>query len=157
MGEKGFSITDLLSDSVTEKSAISAGRLEQETRELKVEAEEYQKEDRKETGYAKEKKAYLTDLDNRITYPLERAENIIGCQDDCDIVIIEASERHTVSRKHAKITRKDGKFYLTDTSSNGTFIERGGEYLRLPRGEMVEIGDGEDIKFVNRHFRFAVN
>jgi len=63
----------------------------------------------------------------------------LGRQDQCDIVV----QRELVSRRHAKIVTRRGKFVLTDESTNGTFLvtETGTEtYLR--REEIYLYGHG---------------
>ena len=49
-----------------------------------------------------------------------------------------------VSRLHARITWRAGKFYLEDVSSFGTWVKfSGGETVALRRQECVLLGDGE--------------
>ena len=64
----------------------------------------------------------LTSNDHRVekTGGIFRIENtaLIGRHPDCDIVILEPG----VSRKHARIYRKDEQLFLTDeNSTNGTY------------------------------------
>ncbi len=63
---------------------------------------------------------------------------LIGREDQCDITINDSS----VSRKHASVERKDGRFILQDLkSTNGTLIN--GESIDvyvLSHGDKIRIG-----------------
>lgn len=63
---------------------------------------------------------YVTTTDGRISsYPLLRQETTIGRSKDNDLVLLD----HTVSRKHAKITKTDQGHLLLDLGSfNGTVV-----------------------------------
>jgi adenylate cyclase len=63
---------------------------------------------------------YVTTTDGRISsYPLLRQETTIGRSKDNDLVLLD----HTVSRKHAKITKTDQGHLLLDLGSfNGTVL-----------------------------------
>lgn len=67
-----------------------------------------------------------------------------------DAVIMES----TISRVHAKITREDGEFYITDMgSTNGTFINA---VIIQPHTKMkVQIGDV--LRFANLAYTFGVS
>jgi hypothetical protein len=57
-----------------------------------------------------------------------------------DVVMIDGP---TVSRLHAKIERRGGKFVLVDRSSNGTYVTLGDRpEIHLRREELVLHGDG---------------
>ncbi|MBN1509496.1 MAG: FHA domain-containing protein [Sedimentisphaerales bacterium] len=57
---------------------------------------------------------------------------IIGKDDRCDVVI---DDDEFVSRRHSRLSRSDGTFYLEDLgSSNGTL-------LRIRRSIILEAGD----------------
>jgi len=68
----------------------------------------------------------------------KQAGGLIGRGEDCDWVIPD-SNRH-VSNHHAVVSFRDGAFFLTDTSSNGTLASENG--ARLPKGEPQRIEQG---------------
>lgn len=48
-----------------------------------------------------------------------------------------------VSRFHAEISLRNGKFYVRDRSANGTFVQlAGGEIVKLLHDEMILLGNG---------------
>ncbi|WP_426142411.1 type VI secretion system-associated FHA domain protein TagH [Pseudomonas sp. DWP3-1-2] len=58
----------------------------------------------------------------------KQAGGVIGRGKNCEWVIVD-SERYT-SGTHAQVTFRDGDFYLTDLSTNGTLIAGNGQTLR---------------------------
>ena len=59
-----------------------------------------------------------------------------------------------VSRRHARITMNDGKYYVEDLgSTNGTFINRG---KRLPPGTRQQLNDGDEIIVGKTFLRFQL-
>lgn len=57
-----------------------------------------------------------------------------------------------VSRRHARITMLDGKYFVEDLgSTNGTFVNRG---KRLPAGERQPLKDGDEIIVGKTFLRF---
>lgn len=57
-----------------------------------------------------------------------------------------------VSRRHARITMQDGKYYLEDLgSTNGSFVNRG---KRLPVGTRQLLNDGDEIIVGKTFLRF---
>jgi len=50
-----------------------------------------------------------------------------------------------ISRQHCTITREEGEFHITDTSSNGTLLNKKligrGNHLPLRNGDIIELGD----------------
>ena len=59
-----------------------------------------------------------------------------------------------VSRRHARITMNDGKYYLEDLgSTNGTFVNRG---KRLPPGTRQQLNDGDEIIVGKTFLRFQL-
>lgn len=77
----------------------------------------------------------------------KQSGGVIGRGDDCDWVIPDR-KRH-LSSHHARISYRDGAFYLTDTSSNGIQVSdsgarlRKGEALRIEHGRLYILGDFE--------------
>lgn len=69
----------------------------------------------------------------------KQAGGIIGRGEDCDWVIPD--RKRIVSNRHAEVSYRDGAFYITDTSSNGTQLKESG--ANLPRGNPVRIEHGE--------------
>jgi serine phosphatase RsbU (regulator of sigma subunit)/pSer/pThr/pTyr-binding forkhead associated (FHA) protein len=77
-------------------------------------------------------------IDQRIN--LDEDEVVIGRHPDCSIVIDDPS----VSRRHARITEKNGKYLLEDLRSrNGTYLNRRmiQQSTRLLRGDQIGICD----------------
>lgn len=59
-----------------------------------------------------------------------------------------------VSRRHARITMSDGKYFLEDLgSTNGTFVNRG---KRLPPGTRQPLNDGDEIIVGKTFLRFQL-
>jgi len=59
-----------------------------------------------------------------------------------------------VSRRHARITLNEGKYFLEDLgSTNGTFVNRG---KRLPPGERHPLKDGDEIIVGKTFLRFQL-
>ena len=59
-----------------------------------------------------------------------------------------------VSRRHARITMNDGKYYLEDLgSTNGTFVNRG---KRLSPGTRQQLNDGDEIIVGKTFLRFQL-
>ena len=75
---------------------------------------------------------------NSTVYSLQKAINdtfSIGRADNNDIVIKDG----TISSHHAVIKRYAGKYYIGDTSSNGTLIQTPDAKLRVPKGMFMEL------------------
>ena len=63
-------------------------------------------------------------------------QTLIGRSPDCDIFLDDV----TVSRKHAVLTERDGRFVIEDQGSlNGTFVNR-------KRIESAELEDGDELQ-----------
>ncbi len=78
-------------------------------------------------------------------YPLDKQTVAIGSHPSNDVVLDDT----TVSRRHAMITRKGGRFELADLgSTNGTFVNGG--RVRQP----VALKRGDEIKFGSARFAF---
>ena len=63
---------------------------------------------------------------------------LIGRSPDCDVFLDDV----TVSRRHAVLVRRDGRFYIEDQGSlNGTFVNRRRiDAAELANGDEVQIG-----------------
>lgn len=63
----------------------------------------------------------------------------VGRDPSCDIIV----QGKYVSRAHAKITYKNGKFLLEDNSFNGTYIKfNNGQKIHVAKNEQTLISDG---------------
>ena len=63
----------------------------------------------------------------------------VGRDPSCDIVV----QGKFVSRAHAKITFKEGKFFLADNSFNGTYIKfDNGQKIHVSKNEQTLITSG---------------
>ena len=67
------------------------------------------------------------------THALKASKIVIGRNSDCNVVISEKR----LSSKHCLIETEGLKIYLTDTSTNGTFIED----KKINKGVRTEIKD----------------
>ena len=69
---------------------------------------------------------------------LEKEETTVGRSPDCDVFLDDV----TVSRRHALVVRRDGKFFIEDKGSlNGTFLNRRSiESGPLDDGDELQIG-----------------
>ncbi|NBF06184.1 type VI secretion system-associated FHA domain protein TagH [Pseudomonas sp. Fl5BN2] len=67
-----------------------------------------------------------------------QAGGVIGRGEDCEWVIPD--HRRHLSNHHALVSYRDGRFFLTDTSSNG--IQDSGSGARLRKGEPQRIEQG---------------
>jgi pSer/pThr/pTyr-binding forkhead associated (FHA) protein len=81
------------------------------------------------------------------TFVLEGAETTIGRSPDCDIFLDDV----TVSRNHAVLVERDGRFLVEDEGSlNGTFVNRRRiDSAPLENGDEVQIGKYR-LTFVER-------
>lgn len=102
--------------------------------------------------------AYLESVSDGIIYDIKKKLTVIGCGIVADIKLQENQKVHTVSRTHAVIRFNRNKFTIQDNSSNGTFIGtiQNDEvtYIRIPKGETMEIVDGQLIRFADLAFAF---
>ncbi len=77
----------------------------------------------------------------RVKLVLERANAslVLGRDSSCQLVVAD----RMASRQHARIERRQDKFFLIDQSSNGTFISFDGKpEIRLQREELMLRGQG---------------
>lgn len=91
--------------------------------------------------------AWLVDPSGR-NYQLCQGESTIGRSSTCDVQFSGVS---SVSRNHAKIVQKNGRFYLTDlASSSGTKVN--GQFIRqttlLEPNDEVQFSDQVKVTFV---------
>ena len=71
---------------------------------------------------------------------MRRSDVLLGRGEDCDICVPDTF----ASRRHATISLRRTQFYLTDQSSNGTFVRRSnGELAHVFRSELLLDGGGE--------------
>jgi len=69
------------------------------------------------------------------------AGGTIGRSPDRDLVL--ADSNRWVGREHAKITFRDGSFFLMDTSKNGTYVNKAAKPLH--EGQEVKLRDGDEL------------
>ncbi|MBT2337563.1 MULTISPECIES: type VI secretion system-associated FHA domain protein TagH [Pseudomonas] len=67
------------------------------------------------------------------------AGGVIGRGEDCDWVIPD--RQRLLSKHHAQVSSREGVFFLTDISGNGTTHRQSG--MRLPKGKPVRIQDAD--------------
>ena len=78
--------------------------------------------------------------ENSRVIDIDVEELIVGRRDDCGIVL---SDRN-ISRRHARITRRDGRTFIADLCSfNGVFVngERIGDPTVMSHGDVLHLGD----------------
>ena len=81
----------------------------------------------------------MLNINGRQIKMTEKSPNkIIGRGEECDIQILAPM----ASRVHAEIQFSDGNFKIIDQSTNGTWLEMGGNSLRLHRDKTVLLGSG---------------
>jgi serine phosphatase RsbU (regulator of sigma subunit)/pSer/pThr/pTyr-binding forkhead associated (FHA) protein len=81
-------------------------------------------------------------------FPLERASVVLGRHPQCDLVL----ESAPVSRQHAKITFRDGNYFVEDLSSrNGTYLN--GKLATRPQ----LLKEGDEIGICDLSFAFHDN
>lgn len=82
-----------------------------------------------------------------------RFDSVTGSKPEVDLGALDP--RHSLSRRHAKIWRRDGRFFLAEHigTANGTFV--GGRKLRS--GEECELRHGDRLRFgmVELEFRLG--
>ncbi|MEE0863262.1 MAG: FHA domain-containing protein [Lachnospiraceae bacterium] len=75
---------------------------------------------------------------------------VVGQSTSANYVV---SGNTAISRNHACIITKNGKYYITDnTSTNGTYIDG----VRISSNVEVEIASGQKIRFANEEYEFLV-
>lgn len=88
---------------------------------------------------------YVTSYQNRtheeLTITIGHEDCVIGRAPDNDFVLPDADR--IVSHRHATVFYKDGNYYLSDNSTNGTFINHAPE--PVGRGHSAQLYDGDTI------------
>jgi hypothetical protein len=81
-----------------------------------------------------------------------RADRASGFTPGIDLTPVD--DKRTLSRRHAKIAERDGKFYVWEETAtrNGTFVNGS----RISTGSEVELKDGDKVRFglVETIFRY---
>ncbi len=78
-------------------------------------------------------------LDRRVNLNRDHKMMLLGRGDGCEIVIAS----HFVSRQHAVIEMRSGKFYLIDQSANGSYVRfADGHVVHICRQELILYGSG---------------
>lgn len=82
-----------------------------------------------------------------IPYPVGDGETIIGRHPECTVQL----KSNTVSRRHARFTKRDGQFYIEDLGSgNGTVVNG----TQLEKGKPHPINHEDRVKFGPMLLRF---
>jgi pSer/pThr/pTyr-binding forkhead associated (FHA) protein len=101
-----------------------------------------------ERGRSVGKQFMLSDVDSQIG----RWDADGGIFPDVDLDADDPEAK--VSRRHARITLRDGQYFLEDMgSTNGTFVNRG---KRLPPGYRQPLRDGDEIIVGKTFLRFYI-
>lgn len=105
-----------------------------------------------------EEGTFLVDLASGESFPVTKEEFLIGCREDCDLVISQDVRLHTVSRKHCWLITDGDYSYLKDVSMNGTFVGNAGDpdeaFFKLPKDTRVEVKPGQTVIFGDQRFSF---
>ncbi len=81
---------------------------------------------------------------------IDREEMLLGKKRALVDVVI--SFNNMISRKHCRISRDNGAFYISDEgSANGTYVNR----VRLSPGQRQRIKKGDIIRLANSDFRIV--
>ena len=92
-------------------------------------------------------------------FPLSEDESHIGRWDADggifpDVDLDSDDPEAKVSRRHARITRRSGQYYIEDLgSTNGTFVNRG---RRLLPGDRQPLRDGDEVIVGKTFLKFQV-
>lgn len=92
--------------------------------------------------------AWLISRDGQ-SYQLFSEETVIGRSSKCDIQIIDD---FTLSKRHAKVTERDGLFTLFDLGSKNGVKINGNRWqgpVLLAANDQIQLGDNTFLKFVN--------
>lgn len=96
-----------------------------------------------------QKKSWLlTSINNGMEFPI--CENIEVGRMSSDLADLLNASDYT-SRYHAKLKLENGAFWVTDESTNGTFIND----KRLLKGETVELHSDDVLRFADVAFKVS--
>lgn len=115
---------------------------------LVVKAAHLLKQGKFETPDDEAESSYFTEEKSNIVIPIMFGRQTIGRNPDSNIML----EDLAVSRNHAWVINANKKVYLEDIgSSNGTYVN----FVKLQRGQPVELKSGDRIKIGNTLLRFS--
>lgn len=81
---------------------------------------------------------------------IDRDEMLLGKK--AELVDGVISFNNMISRKHCKITRVNGNFYISDMgSANGTYVNR----VRVEKGQVCQINPGDIVRLANSDFQIV--
>lgn len=109
--------------------------------------------------YGEKETYYFIEMKTNRSFAVCKAPFLIGAlKDACDLFIQQDPEVQAVSRLHAVLVLKNGKAYLKDQSTNGTFLGELGmadkDFYRLPKDTEVEIRSGQVVRFAIYRYIF---
>lgn len=103
--------------------------------------------------------AFFVSAATGASYPVIKNESLIGRFDSVtgmrpDIDLSNEDQSRNISRRHARIVAKEGKFFLAEEigAMNGTFING----KRLANGVLTPLGDGDEITLCRLGLRFKL-
>lgn len=88
-------------------------------------------------------------LGDHARHTFAKAGGTLGRNADCDWYVPDSS-RHLSSR-HASVSFENGQFFITDISTNGTFLNSAEE--PIGNGNSVPLGDGDQLTIGNYKIR----
>lgn len=81
---------------------------------------------------------------------IDRDEMLLGKKQELVDAVIPFN--NMISRKHCKIIRTNGKFYISDEgSANGTYVNR----VRVAQGQKLQINKGDIIRLADSDFQIV--
>ena len=81
---------------------------------------------------------------------IDKDEMLLGKKQELVDAVIPFN--NMISRKHCKIIRVNGKFYISDEgSANGTYVNR----VRLAQGQRFQISKGDIIRLADSDFQIV--
>lgn len=95
-------------------------------------------------------KLIAMNISTRFEIKLDRDITILGKKKE--LVDVQVTFNDMISRKHCRIERKSGVYYLADEkSANGTYING----FRLEPGQLYQIGKGDIIRMADSEFQLV--